>query len=79
MFKKKKKYNLSPSYNNIYLKQKPNINKIIEETKNILNNEKQQPIKQEFQKPKSQEQWSIFHKMNEEGIKKAYEKPKVIT
>ena len=74
MFKKENKqrdfYNVSPSYKNTYLKQNPNINKIIEETKNILNNK--QPIKQEFEKPKSQEQWSIFHKMNEEGIKKAY-------
>ena len=40
---------VSPSYKNTYLKQNPNINKIIEETKNILNNK--QPIKQEFQNP----------------------------
>ena len=76
MFKKRKKrnfYNVSPSYKNAYLKQNPNINKIIEETKNILNNEK--PIKQEYKKPKTQNEWTNFHKMNENGIKQAYAKP----
>ena len=54
MFKKRQKrnfYNVSQPYKNLYLKQNPNIHKIIEETKNILNNEKQKPIKQEFQNP----------------------------
>ena len=62
------------------MKQKPNINNIIKETKSILNNEKQQPIKQpilkqEYQRPKTQTEWSNFHKMNENGIKQAYQKP----
>ena len=30
-------------------------------------------IKQEFVKPKTSEEWSTFHKMNEDGMKKAYE------
>ena len=63
------------------MKQKPNINNSIKETKSILNNEKQQQpikqpiIKQEYQKPKTQTEWTNFHKMNEEGIKQAYQKP----
>ena len=48
---------IPPQSSNINFKQRPNINKIIEETKNILNNEKQQqPIKQELK--------NLNHKMN---------------
>ena len=62
----------------IYLKHNPNT--IIEQTRSILNNEKQQPIKQpiikqSYQRPKTQTEWSNFHKMNEDGIKQAYNKP----
>ena len=32
-------------------------------------------MKQEFQRPKTQTEWASFHKMNEDGIKQAYEKP----
>ena len=76
MFKKRQKrnfYNVSKTYKNVYLNQQPN--KIIEETKNMLNNKqpiktKLQPIiKQQYQKPKTQTEWSNFHKMNENGIK----------
>ena len=75
MFKKRKNQNIFYQQNqNNYLKQRPNQNKIIQETKNILNNE-QQPIKQQFQRPKTQTEWTNFHKMNEDGIKQAYQKP----
>ena len=56
MFKKRKNQNIfyQPNQNN-YFKQRPNQNKIIQETRNILNNEKPiQPIKQEFQRPKTE-------------------------
>ena len=84
MFKKRQKrnfYNVSQPYKNLYLKQNPNINKIIEQTKSMLTNEKQsiikqQPIiKQQYQRPKTQTEWTNFHKMNENGIKLAYQKP----
>ena len=76
MFKKRKNQNIfyQPNQNN-YFKQRPNQNKIIQETRNILGNEKQQPIKQEFQRPKTQTEWATFHKMNEDGIRQAYQKP----
>ena len=73
MFKKRQKrnfYNVPQPYKNL------NSNKIIEQTRSILNNEKQQPIiKQSYQRPKTQTEWSNFHKMNEDGIKQAYNKP----
>ena len=73
MFKKRQKrnfYNVPQPYKNL------NSNKIIEQTRSILNNEKQQPIiKQSYQRPKTQTEWSNFHKMNEEGLKQAYQKP----
>ena len=78
MFKKRKNPNIFyQQIQNKYVKQRPNQNKTIQETKNILNNKKQQPqpIKQEFQRPKSQTEWTNFHKMNEDGIKQAYQKP----
>ena len=78
MFKKRQKrnfYNVPQTYKNL------NSNKIIEQTRSILNNEKQQQpikqpiIKQEYQRPKTQTEWTNFHKMNEDGIKQAYQKP----
>ena len=73
MFKKRQKrnfYNIPQPYKNL------NSNKVIEQTRSILNNEKQQPIiKQSYQRPKTQTEWSNFHKMNEDGIKQAYNKP----
>ena len=56
MFKKRKNQNIfyQPNQNN-YFKQRPNQSKIIQETRNILNNEKPiQPIKQTFQRPKTE-------------------------
>ena len=45
MFKKRKNQNIFYQQNqNNYFKQRPNQNKIIQETRNILSNEKQQPI-----------------------------------
>ena len=67
---KKKKYP-QQVITNPYVKQRPNINKIIEKTKTTLNNKP----KTEFQKPKTVNEWRNFHKTNEEGMKKAYEKP----
>ena len=32
-------------------------------------------IKPKFIKPKTDEEWKQFHKMNEEGMKKAYDSP----
>ena len=78
MFKKRQKrnfYNVPQPYKNL------NSNKIIEQTRSILNNEKQtiikqQPIiKQQYQRPKTQTEWTNFHKMNEDGIKHADQKP----
>lgn len=72
MFKKKYKFQQQQSYvdTNKYLRQPRNINNIVEKTKDILGTPKVQ-----FQKPKTQEEWRNFHKINEEGIKKAYGKP----
>ena len=72
----KKKIQQSNTHNNPYLKQRPNINKIIEETKTKLNinNNKPKP-KIEFKKPTNPNEWKEFHKMNEEGMKKAYNAP----
>ena len=71
MFKKKYKIQ-QQSYvdTNKYLTQPRNIDNIVERTRDILGSPK---VK--FQKPKTQDEWVSFHKMNEEGIKKAYEKP----
>ena len=75
---KKKKY-LQQSIPNPYFKQRPNINKIIEKTKTTLDNnikpKLDNNIKLKFQKPKTEKEWRDFHKINEEGMKKAYEKP----
>ena len=62
MFKKRKNQNIF--YQNNYFKQRPNQSKIIQETRNILNNVKQPTT-----------DWINFHKTNEEGLKKAYAKP----
>ena len=48
-----------------------NKNKIIEQNNTTLNNKP----KTQFNKPKTLQEWQIFHKTNEEGIKKAYDKP----
>ena len=52
---------------------KPNekIQKVIDEIKPKVIEE----IKHKFIKPKTDEEWKAFHKMNEEGMKKAYESP----
>ena len=52
---------------------KPNekIQKVIDEIRPKVIEE----IKPKFVKPKSDEEWKAFHKMNEEGMKKAYESP----
>ena len=77
---KKKRY-LQQSIPNPYFKQRPNINKIIEKTKTTLDNnikpklDNNIKLKKEFQKPKTEKEWRYFHKMNEDGMKKAYEKP----
>ncbi len=73
---KKKRY-LQQSIPNPYFKQRPNINKIIEKTKTTLDNHIKRKLdnKPKFQKPKTEKEWRDFHKMNEEGMKKAYEKP----
>ena len=69
----KKKYPQQQSNTNPYFKQRPNINKIIEKTKTTLNNNNKP--KTQFQKPTTVNEWRDFHKINEEGMKKAYEKP----
>ena len=51
--------------------------KTTEKIQNIINEVKpkiiEEKIKQEFVKPKTSEEWKTFHKMNEDGMKKAYE------
>ena len=76
MLKRKKYLQIqSNTHNNPYLKQRPNINTIIEQTKLNINNNKPKPQKIEFKKPTNDIEWRNFHKMNEEGMKKAYSKP----
>ena len=78
MLKRKKYLQQSNTHNNPYLKQRPNINKIIEETKtklNINNNNNKPKPKIEFKKPTNPNEWKEFHKINEEGMKKAYSNP----
>ena len=72
MFKNKYRFLQQQSYvnSNKYLRQPRNIKNIVEKTKDILGTPKVQ-----FQRPKTQDEWLNFHKINEEGIKKAYEKP----
>ena len=73
---KKKRYLQQQSNPNPYFKQRPNINKIIEKTKTTLdNNINNNKPKAQFQKPKTEKEWRDFQKTNEEGMKKAYEKP----
>ena len=74
MFLKKKKIRYEDLLNNsstqAMQKYKPNekIKKIIEEVKPKIIEE----LKPKFIKPKTDEEWKAFHKMNEEGMKKAY-------
>ena len=40
-----------------------------------MKQEVKQLTKQEYQKPKTQNEWTNFDKMNENGIKQAHAKP----
>ena len=72
---KKKKYVQQQVVTHPYFKQRPNINNIIEKTKTTLDNNINNNIpKKEFKKPTNTTEWRDFHKTNEEGMKKAYEK-----
>jgi len=77
MFFKKRKLRYQDFINNVEMetitkpKNKPKIQALIDKLTPPIN--KIDEVKQEFIKPQTEDEWQKFHKMNEDGVKKAYE------
>jgi hypothetical protein len=77
MFLKKRRLKYQDFINNVEMEtmQKTKIKPKMQALLNKVNppTEKIDKVKQEFIKPQTEDEWRKFHKINEDGMKKAYE------
>jgi hypothetical protein len=77
MFLKKRRLKYQDFINNVEMdampkpKNKPKVQALLDKINPPI--EKIDKVKQEFIKPQTEDEWQKFHKMNEDGMKKAYE------